>query len=183
MQLEYLNGANKFKRAGTEWAFDKNLRAWSRLPVIAAILPGTVCFHVARDPRDMAISTFLSFFHPISDGWTSSMQPLRTVIEAERSILPQALSVLGIAHEQVVYEDLVADSAGHASRCLERLGLQMEPGVLSPERNARAVFTLSHAQVKQPINRGSIGRWKNYEFAFDDSWRALAAAHDARRTR
>lgn len=23
MQLEYLNGANKFKRAGTEWAFDK----------------------------------------------------------------------------------------------------------------------------------------------------------------
>ena len=183
MQLEYLNGANKFKRAGTEWAFDKNLRAWSRLPVIAAILPGTVCFHVARDPRDMAISTFLSFFHPISDGWTSSMQSLRTVIEAERSILPQALSVLGIAHEQVVYEDLVADPAGHASRCLERLGLQMEPGVLSPERNARAVFTLSHAQVKQPINRGSIGRWKNYEFAFDDSWRELAAVHDARRTR
>ena len=86
-------------------------------------------------------------------------------------------------HEQVVYEDLVADPAGHASRCLERLGLQMEPGVLSPERNARAVFTLSHAQVKQPINRGSIGRWKNYEFAFDDSWRALAEAHDARRMR
>jgi hypothetical protein len=55
--------------------------------------------------------------------------------------------------------------------------------VLSPERNARAVFTLSHAQVKQPINRGSIGRWKNYEFAFDDSWRALASVHDARRTR
>jgi len=62
------------------------------------------------------------------------------------------------------------------------MGLPMDPAVLAPEANARAVFTLSHEQVRRPINSASIGRWRNYAFAFDGSWDALAAAHDARRT-
>jgi hypothetical protein len=56
----------------------------------------------------------------------------------------------------------------------------MDERVLAPESNARAVFTLSHEQVRRPINPASIGRWKNYAFALDASWDALAAAHDAR---
>jgi hypothetical protein len=29
---------------------------------------------------------------------------------------------------------------------------------------------LSHEQVRRSINRSSIGRWKNYEFAFGPEW-------------
>jgi len=50
--------------------------------------------------------------------------------------------------------------------------------VLAPHENRRAVFTLSHEQVRRPINAGSIGRWHNYAFAFDGSWDALASAHE-----
>jgi hypothetical protein len=32
------------------------------------------------------------------------------------------------------------------------------------------VLTLSHEQVRKPINRSSIGRWKNYEWAFGAEW-------------
>jgi hypothetical protein len=35
--------------------------------------------------------------------------------------------------------------------------------VLEPERTARAVLTASQWQVRQPIYRGSVGRWKRYE--------------------
>jgi len=181
LQSDYLDGATRFKREGAEWTFDKTLRAWRLLPVIAAALPGAVCFHVARDPRDMAISTFLAYINPTSDGWTADIDSIRRVIEAERSLLPDALDTLEIPNEQIVYENLVADPDGHARRSLARLGLDMEPDIVQPERNTRAVFTLSHEQVKRSINTASIGRWKNYEFAFDDSWRALAATHDARR--
>jgi hypothetical protein len=55
--------------------------------------------------------------------------------------------------------------------------------VLAPERNTRLVYTLSNDQVRRPINSSSIGRWKNYEFAFDGSWDELAAKHEARRAR
>ena len=146
------------------------------------MLPGTVCLHMARDPRDAAISTFLSYFHPVNDGWTASLASLRRVAEAERAILPRALELLDLPHEALVYEDFVADPAAHAARCLARMGLATDPRVLAPERNERAVFTLSHEQVRRPINASSIGRWRNYAFAFDGSWDALAAAHDARRT-
>jgi hypothetical protein len=181
MQSRYMSGARRLTREGATISFDKTLRAWRWLPAIAAVLPGTVCFQVARDPRDSAISTFLSYFHPINDGWTASLTSLRRVIEAERSILPSMLQSVGLAHECIVYEDLVKDPTGHATRCLNRLGLAMDARVLAPEANTRAVFTLSHEQVRRPINRTSIGRWKNYEFAFDSSWDALACAHDERR--
>jgi hypothetical protein len=50
------------------------------------------------------------------------------------------------------------------------MGLPMEDSVLAPEANARTVLTLSHEQVRKPINRSSIGRWKNYEWAFGKEW-------------
>ncbi|MSR70094.1 MAG: sulfotransferase family protein [Phycisphaerales bacterium] len=182
LQRGYVHNAARLRRSGAEWTFDKTLKAWQFLPLLATVMPGTVCFHVARDPRDMAISMLLSFFHPLSNGWTASIESLRRVIEAERSILPEALETLGFSHEPIVYEDLVADPQAHAKRCLDRLSLPMDQRVMQPERNSRAVFTLSHEQVRSPINALSIGRWRNYSWAFDQAWDALATAHAARRT-
>jgi hypothetical protein len=126
---------------------------------------------VERDPRDMAISMFLSFFNPRHYGWMSSLGSIRLVIEAHRSFVRPALSALGVPHESIAYERLVEDSAAHAQRCLGLLGVSMDPAVLAPEANARSVLTLSHEQVRRPINASSIGRWRNYEWAFDRSWR------------
>jgi len=183
IQRRYLDGAQRLRREGASWSFDKTLRAWRMLPAVGAILPGAVCLHVARDPRDMAISILLSHFHPYNDGWTASLASIRRAIEAERAILPAMLAHVGLPHESLVYEDLVADPAGHVERCLSRMGLSMDARCLSPEENARAVFTLSHEQVRRPINSSSIGRWRNYEFAFDEAWKPLVEAHDKRRTR
>jgi hypothetical protein len=181
LQDRYLEGARVTQRSGTRWTFDKNLHAWQWLPAVAAVLPGAVCLHVSRDPRDTAISLFLSNFHPVSFGWTRSIEDIRRVAEAERSLLPQALETLEIPHEAIVYEDLVADPVGHARRCLERLGLAMADQVVQPERNQRTVLTLSHEQVRSPINTRSIGRWRHYAWAFEQGWASLAAQHDARR--
>jgi hypothetical protein len=81
-----------------------------------------------------------------------------------------ALRTLGIPHEDIRYEDLVEDPRGHMERVLARLGLPMDERVLAPQENARTVLTLSHEQVRKSINRGSIGRWRNYEFAFGPEW-------------
>ena len=180
-QKEYKTGAAFLRRPGARWTLDKNLHAWRWLSLIATILPGTVMIAVDRDPRDTAISTFLGNFHPSAFGWSGSIESIHKVIAAHRSILPQALEVLDFEHEAIVYEDLIADPAGHASRCLAKMGLVMDEATLAPEGNLRTVLTLSHDQVRRPINRASIGRWRNYEWAFDESWTSLVALHDARR--
>ena len=181
LQRSYLEGAEKRRRNGARWMLDKTLRAWRMIPALAAVMPGTRCIHLVRDPRDMAVSIHLSFFTPQRDGWTASLESIRRVIEAQESILPEALGTLGLPHETIVYENLVADPASHANRCLQLLGLNMQESVLAPERNTRTVFTLSHAQVNSPINASSIGRWRNYEWAFGSEWDALVARHKARR--
>ena len=182
LQREYIDGARSRARRGAEWTFDKGLHAWRLLPAIAAVLPGAVCIWIVRDPRDTALSLFLSNFEPSSFGWTRNIESIRAMMALERALVPEALHVLGIGHESIVYENLVADPAGTAARCLARLGLAMDDATLNPESNARAVLTLSHQQVRKPINRGSIGRWRNYEWAFDEGWRTLVEAHDARVT-
>ena len=180
LQEAYLAGSSVSRRAGARWIFDKSLHTWRWLPAVAAMLPGAACIRIERDPRDTAISLYLSNFHPQTYGWTASLDSIRQMIEAERRLAPAALRALCIPHEDIVYERLVDDPAGHAERCMRLLGLEMSAGVLNPEQNARTVLTLSHEQVRNPINRRSIGRWRNYEWAFDGSWDTLSAAHAAR---
>jgi len=114
-------------------------------------------------------------------GWTASVEGIRRVVAAERSLLPQALETLGIPHETVIYENLVDRPAQTVERCLKRMGLSMDPAVLQPERNTRTVHTLSHDQVRKPIHAGSIGRWNNYPWMFDDAWKPLVELHERRR--
>ncbi len=173
LQTRYLHGASRLKRSEASWSFDKTLEGWRWIVAVAQVLPGAVLFRVTREPRDMALSMFLSYFHPQLKGWTGNLGSIQRVIAAERELLPSALVALGMKHQDVVYEELVAQPEAHAIRALEALSLPMDAKVLAPESNTRAVFTLSHEQVRRPINATSIGRWKNYEFAFDSSWEGL----------
>jgi len=170
MQADYLAGAAVTRRASAQWSFDKSLHTWRWLPAVAAVLPGAACLRIERDARDTAISIFLSNFNPQAVGWTRSLESIRRVISAERALAPAALRALGIPHEDIRYEELVDRPREHMERIVARLGLPMDEAVLAPEANARTVLTLSHEQVRRSINRSSIGRWKNYEFAFGPEW-------------
>jgi hypothetical protein len=172
LQRDYLNGAASLRRPGAKISFDKTLHAWRWLPAIASVLPGAVCLRIERDPRDTATSLFLSNFHPQAFGWTGSLESIRQVVAAERELAPLALRTLGMPYEDIRYEELVEDPRGHMERVLARLGLPMDERVLAPQDNARTVLTLSHEQVRKSINRSSIGRWRNYEFAFGPEWGA-----------
>lgn len=180
LQRTFMEGARRLARPGTSVMFDKTLLTWQWLPAVAAVLPGAVGLHMARDPRDTAISLLLNNFNAGAFGWTHDLACIRRALELERSLLPACLESLAIPSVSLVYERLVQDPAVAVERCLKALGLPMDPAVLKPQENRRAVHTLSHEQVRKPIHAGSIGRWRNYAWAFDDSWDALVRAHEAR---
>ncbi len=172
LQANYLRSAASLRRPGARVSFDKTLHAWQWLPALAAVLPGASCVRIERDARDAATSLFLSNFHPQAFGWTGSLESIRRVVAAERDLAPLALDVLGIHHTSLRYEEFVEDPRGHMERVLATLGLPFDERVLAPQENARTVLTLSHEQVRRSINRSSIGRWRNYEFAFGPEWAA-----------
>ncbi len=157
-------------------SLDKTLLTWTALPAIAAVLPGARILRIHRDPRDNAVSLFLSAMHPFTMGWTGSLDSIRRVIAAEREFVPRILAGLGMPACTIRYEELVDDPRGHLERMLAFLGLPFEEACLTPEANRRAILTLSADQVRRPVNRDSIGRWQRYARHFGPEWETLAKA-------
>ncbi len=169
----YLRGARDLRRPAARVTFDKTLHGWRMLPALAGVLPAAAFVHLTRNPRDCAISMFLSNFHPRAWGFTRDLTMIRRVIELERSLVEPMFEALGVRGVSVIYEELVDHPEREIRRVLNALAVEFDPAVLAPEQNTRTVLTLSHEQVRRSINRSSIGRWKNYEFAFDARWDAL----------
>jgi tetratricopeptide (TPR) repeat protein len=64
---------------------------------------------------------------------------------------------------EVDYEAVVADPETETRARVAALGLDWEEACLRPEQNQRVVKTSSLWQVRQPIYRGSLERWRRYE--------------------
>jgi tetratricopeptide (TPR) repeat protein len=64
---------------------------------------------------------------------------------------------------EVDYEAIVADPETETRARVAALGLDWEEACLRPEQNQRVVKTSSLWQVRQPIYRGSLERWRRYE--------------------
>jgi hypothetical protein len=63
----------------------------------------------------------------------------------------------------VHYADVVADLEGAARRILAHCGLAWDARCLDFHRTERTVRTASHLQVRQPLYKSSVGRWRKYE--------------------
>jgi hypothetical protein len=61
------------------------------------------------------------------------------------------------------YEELVADLEPHARRIVTHCGLDWDDACLEFYKSERPVWTASVNQVRRPIYRSSIGRWRPYQ--------------------
>src|SRR5882757_8678880 len=62
---------------------------------------------------------------------------------------------------EVDYEQLVTEPETITRRLIDFCGLDWNDDCLRPESNPRVVKTASLWQVRQPIFRSSIGRWRH----------------------
>jgi tetratricopeptide (TPR) repeat protein len=63
---------------------------------------------------------------------------------------------------EVRYEDIIDDQENQTRKLLEFCGLDWDPLCLRFHENTAPVSTASSVQVRQPLYRGSIDRWKRY---------------------
>jgi hypothetical protein len=71
--------------------------------------------------------------------------------------------VLPIPILDVTYERVVDNLEAESRRIVEFLGLEWDPRCLAFHENQRFVATVSNQQVRQPIYRSSVDRWRHYE--------------------
>jgi tetratricopeptide (TPR) repeat protein len=130
--------------------------------LIHLILPNARIIHCRRDPVDTCLSCYLrtfsgdvGFSYDLSElgdyyrHYLALMDHWRALLPAERFL-------------EVCYEDIVEDLEGQARRMVEFCGLPWDAACLSFHRTDRLVRTASATEVRQPIYRSSVGRWRPY---------------------
>ena len=68
----------------------------------------------------------------------------------------------------VDYEALTEDPEPVIRRLIEFAGLPWDDACLAPQSARRSVATLSFAQVRQPLGRGSVAGWRRFETGLGD---------------
>jgi len=131
------------------------------LGLLAILFPRAKFIHCRRDLRDTAVSCWsMSFTHL---NWASDLGNIASRFAAYRSLMHHWERVLPVPVLQVDYEEIVSDFETTARAMIDWCGLDWEPACLDFHEAKGIVRTASLAQVRQPIYRRSVGRWRNYE--------------------
>jgi hypothetical protein len=140
---------------------DKMPENYLQLGMLAALLPRAKIIHCRRDLRDVAVSCWITPFQEVR--WASDQDHIAARFRVYRQIMEHWRKVLPIPMLEVDYEETVADLEGVAKRLVAFCGLEWEEGCLEFHRSKRAVTTASTVQVRQPVYKTSVARWRNYE--------------------
>jgi len=157
---------------GAARVVDKMTDNYLYLGLLAILFPNATFIHSRRDLRDVAVSCWITHFRSMR--WTNDHQHLVHRFQQYLRLMDHWRTVLPAPIHEVDYEDTVDDLEAVARRLVAACGLDWESACLDFHQTKRPVNTSSLAQVRQPIYKNSVARWKNYEHELGDLFSALA---------
>jgi tetratricopeptide (TPR) repeat protein len=159
---------------------DKLPSNFKNLGLIHAALPNARFIHLERHPLDTCLSIYFQGF-TAAHAYATDLGDLahyyreyRRLMAHWRATLPPHLLL------EVRYESLVEDPEHWARRMLAHLDLPWDPRCLEFHQTERPVLTASSWQVRQPIGKGAIGRWRRYARHLEPLRAALGEDADQR---
>jgi tetratricopeptide (TPR) repeat protein len=160
-------GADYLRRLGTapggtaayQRITDKYLPNFAYLGLIHLALPNARFIHSRRAPVETCLSGFSRLFDDVP--FSYDLGELGRYYRAYEALMAHWNAVLpaGVMID-VHYETLVADIEGDARRMLLHCGLPWHDACVAFHETTRVVLTESAAQVRQPIYRTSVERWR-----------------------
>jgi hypothetical protein len=159
---EYVRRLGKLP-PGIRHVVDKFPGNFQHVGLIRLALPNAKIIHVRRNPMDTCFSCYSKLF---LNGLNYSYDLVAlgryyrlydALMAHWHSVLPQGAML------DIQYETLVGDLESEARRIVEFCGLEWNDRFLSFHENKGAVRTHSQAQIRRPLFKTAIGRWRNYE--------------------
>jgi hypothetical protein len=163
----YLKAAGR--RTGAEGVIaDKAISTFSRIGHVAAALPNARFVVLRRDPRDTGLSLWRNMFPEGLHRYAYDQVQMARYIRLHEALVDfWAARLPGRVHV-LDYEALTAAPEPEIRRLVEFCGLDWDDACLAPETAQRNVATLSFAQVRKPIGRGSVAGWRRFEAGLKD---------------
>ncbi|MDP9124865.1 MAG: sulfotransferase, partial [Pseudomonadota bacterium] len=143
---------------------DKLPDNFMHIGLIHLMFPTARIVHSMRDPMDSCFSCFSRLFIGNNLGYTYDLGALARYWVSYHELMRHWHAVLPAGRIlDVLYESMVSDFENQARRLVEYLGLPWDDRCLGFHNNRRVVRTASMAQVRRPIYKTSVARWKAYE--------------------
>jgi tetratricopeptide (TPR) repeat protein len=131
--------------------------------LIHLALPNAKIIHTIRDPLDTCMSCFSRLFTE-EQNYTYDLGELGRYYQRYERLMAHWRRVLPVGSVlDVRYEDVVAALETQARRIIGYCALPWDNRCLSFHETDRPVRTASATQVRQPIYKSAIGRWRVYE--------------------
>lgn len=170
---EYIDAVRR-AHPDAKYVVDKMPANFRYLGLIRLILPNAKIIHTRRHPIDTCVSCFTKLFNE-GQGFSYNLNTLGRFYRAYeelmahwRAILPET-DILDLQ-----YERLIDDFEAQTRRILDYCGLDWEDAVRRFHENQRGVATASVMQVRQPLYKSSVQRWRRYEKHLDPLFNAMA---------
>ena len=141
---------------------DKMLGNYNRIGLIHLALPNAKIIHCLRNPIDCCLSIYTNPF-AVNAFHANDMAHLGRFYRNYHAMMAHWREVLPGSFLDVPYEETVRDLESAARRIIAHCGLEWDPRCLEFDKNERRVVTLSITQVRQPVYKSSVERWRNYE--------------------
>jgi hypothetical protein len=142
---------------------DKAPLNFEALGLVVSALPECRIIHCRREPIDTCLSIYFTDFSS-SLGFAFDRGDIVYFYRQYRRLMEHWLHVLPPDRLlEIDYEALVADPEVVTRRMIEFAALPWDDKCLAPEKNERVVKTASLWQVRQPIYKTSVQRWRRYE--------------------
>ena len=144
-----------------------------RIGLIRLILPNAKIIHTVRNAADTCVSCYSKLFTS-GQHFSYEMGELGRYYRHYSELMTHWGSVLPPgAMLDVAYEDVVDDLEGQARRLIAYCGLRWDDRCVSFHKTRRPVRTASAVQVRRPLFRSSLQRWRKYEAGISPLRQAL----------
>lgn len=152
----------KVYRAGAPFFIDKLPSNFQEIGFIHLILPNARIIDARRDAMACCVSNFTQLFFDGQE-FSYDLGYLGRYYRAYERLMEHWDKVLPGKVLRVRHSDMVNDFEGTVRRLLDHCGLTFEASCLEFHKTVRSVRTLSSEQVRRPINRDGVDRWRHFE--------------------
>lgn len=141
---------------------DKMPHNFINIGLISLFFPNLKIIHTKRDPIDTCLSIYFQNFEAKHD-YAYNLNNLVHHYKQYQRMMKHWHSVLPGRIFDIEYSNTIADPEYWSRELISFIGLEWDDACLTPHKLERSVKTASHWQVRQPIYKTSVDRWKNYE--------------------
>jgi len=160
--LQYMEESRRHRATDKPFFTDKLPNNFPHVGLIHLALPNAKIINARRHPLDSCLGGYKQLFGQ-GQNFTYDMFELAEYYKQYHGVMTHWHTVLPGKVLDVHYEETVTDLDAQVRRILTHCGLPFEEQCLRFHETERAVKTASSEQVRQPIYRGALGKWRRYE--------------------